>query len=158
MKLKILVRTPKGQAKRSLNKLSATLLGYKLEKKIIEKKLINNKSFYWILEADTPKVEREITTKCARGDVITREFFKAVFKIIRRANKVASKFKKGGAWAKRWVLKKLRKQNPVEYRENDMYKYIEDTPEDDFLVVKDQEAMDRFLAQKELISVKEVKE
>jgi len=94
----------------------------------------------------------KITYKCARGEVMIKQFYKTLFKLLNRANHLASKFKKGVDWVRRWMKKQLKKQGQTD---EGMMNHIDSMSDEqllDFIKVSDREDMDQLLSGK-LISV-----
>lgn len=154
MQVKVTVRTPKNQAAKCIETQKQALLGYRASSKVKKQKLVKHNKFYWILEIEQKELP-EIIKKCARGEIIIREFYKYLFKLLSRANKLATKFKKGIHWIRRWIKKRLKKTG----QENQgMANYIDSMTDDqliDFIKVSDREEMDKLLAG-ELITVKTI--
>ena len=145
-KLKIDVKTPKNQAEQCMKTQKTALLGVKKSKEVLEEKLVKHNEFYWIIQVDSDKQEREIIYKCAKGEVTIRNFYKALFKLIHRANKLGDKFNKGYAWMRRWMVKKLKKQMGSD---QELIKKVENMSDEeikDFIKISDKEEMDKLLS------------
>ena len=152
--LKITVKTPPNQAKACMVKQRDALLGFKKQKEIKEEKLIDHQTFYWIVPAKDTADSYAMTKRLARGEQQIKSFYQTLMKMIDRANKLANKFKKGLSWIRRWIIKKLKKQE-----QHDFVKQVEEMPDEelkDFLQINDREAMNELLAGS-LIDVEEIK-
>lgn len=151
--LKITVKTPPNQAKPCMIKQRDTLLGFKKQKQIKEEKLIDHQTFYWVIPAEDQDDIYGITRRLAKGEINIKKFYKTLMKMIDRANKLANKFKKGLSWIRRWIIKRLKKQ-----QQNDFVKQVEEMPDEelkDFLQINDREAMNKLLSGT-LIDVEEI--
>jgi len=111
MKVKITCKTPKGKAKVAMEKQRFQILGYKFTDKLIEEKLVSDSEFYWVLEFDDTKAYHYLVKKCALAETGIRTFYKTLISTIKRINKVGTKFKKGGLWLKKQLIKRLAKKN-----------------------------------------------
>ena len=108
--LKITVKTPKGQAQSCMKTQKAALLGFKKVKTVKEEKMLNDHTFYWIVPAKNNDEMMLMNKRLVRGEMFIKRFYRSLFKIISRANRLATKFKKGAGWIRKWMLKRLRKQ------------------------------------------------
>lgn len=152
--LKITVRTPPNQAKPCMVKQRDALLGFKKQKEIIKEKLVDHQTFYWIVPAEDAADQYMMIKRLAKGEVKIKNFYRTLIKTIDRANKLANKFKKGFQWMRRWLIKRLNKD-----QQTDFAKQVEDMPDEelkDFLKINDREAMMKLLAGT-LIDVEEIK-
>lgn len=158
MFLKVTVRTPKGRAEKASKYQADQILGMKNADKIIETKLVNDSKFYWIVQADNDKEIQRITYGAARSEVTIRKFYQTLFKHLARANRLASKFKKGASWARKWLMKQFKKQVQGDESKLQSFKdYLDNTPDSELLKVTDKKDMTRLLA-KALIKVEEYKQ
>jgi hypothetical protein len=151
--LKITVKTPKGQAKPCMVKQRDALLGFKKQKQIKEEKLISDSEFYWIVPADDQADAFGISNRLAKGEIKIKNFYRTLIKMIDRGNKLANKFKKGVSWIRRWIIKKLRKQEQHEF-----VKQVEEMSDEelkDFMQINDREEMMQLLSGS-LIDVEEI--
>jgi hypothetical protein len=147
MMIRVDVKTPRNQAKKCMKTQKMALLGYKEIKKIKEENLISHNRFEWVLEIKDQEEMNNIIMKCARGEVLIKKFYSTLFKLVKRANKVAAKFKKGAAWLKRWMIKTIKKK--YEGDSGKLAEYInsmDDKEFQDFLVINDEEEMRALLA------------
>lgn len=157
MKLKITVWTPKNQAEKSMATNRMALLGIKHTRKVVEEKLVAHNQFYWVLEVKPDDV-LDITRKCAKGEITIRKFYSVIFKLIKRANRIAEKSSKAGAWLKRWVIKRLKKMSQGQQENDGLVQQFENMNDDefnDFIKINDEAEMRAFL-EGELIKVEEV--
>lgn len=155
--VKIIVRTPKNQAKKCINTQRNALLSYKLSKLIIEEKVVAHNKFYWVLCTNTDKDYDDLLLRVAKGEILIKKFYKMLFSIMDRCNKLLNKWAKGWMWAKRWVTSKLRKLYKGSDT-NEMLTQIEAMTEEewkDFFNVTDREEMKKLMSG-ELISVETV--
>lgn len=146
MKVKITINTPRNQAEKSMATNRAALLGIKHGKKIIEEKLVAHNQFYWVLDVG-PDDMQDIAKRCVRGEYVIRKFYSVLFKLIKRANRIATRSRKAGEWIRRWVVKRLKKmqQDP---EQDGLAKQFENMPEKefvDFLKVTDEAEVRSFL-------------
>ena len=128
-----------------MKSLKHTILGVSTTKKVKREELLSHNSFYWIVEVKDYEESADVTRKCARGELLIRQFYKVLFKLIDRGNKLAKKWSKGTAWIKRWIKKRLAKMGETD---PDIINYIDNTPEDDvknLLEITDREEMDELL-------------
>jgi hypothetical protein len=157
MLVKINVKTPKNQAKACVESQKDALVGVIKRRDIKEQKVISHDEFYWILECKDRDDLEKVIKKCAKGETMIKKFYSVLFKIIHRANVLASKFKKGISWAKKWIMKKLDK---VSKNNQTMKAHIDSMTDEqfrDWLTITDREAMDKLLAGN-LINIKVIKE
>lgn len=144
MLLKILVKTPKNQAPVCIKTQKAALVGHKT--KVKEQKVVKHNLFYWILEVADDKEMSVVTYKCARGEVVIKKFYGMLFKILRRANKLAGKFKKGVYWIRRYMKKQINKHGKSD---PGMMNYIDSMSDEqilDFIKITDKEEMEKLLS------------
>ena len=150
MKVKINVKTPKNQASRCIETQKFQLLG-SMQKNILETVLVAHNEYYWIIKYDDDKELLKVSKRCAQGEVLIKKFYRTLIKWIDRGNWLATKFKKGSAWVKRWIIRQAKKA----YKNDPTFiKQIEDMKEDEisgFLVIEDREEM-MALLDSELIS------
>lgn len=154
---KITVLTPKNKAASNINMLKKTLIGVTRIQNIISEKIVSHNKFYWILAYKDQNDYDKIMKKVFRGEIMIKKFYRTLFKIVDRANKLASKFKKGIEWIRRWMLKTLKKK--YQYDEsNDLYKQIKNMPQEElkeFIKIEDRKEMDKLL-KKDLIKIEKV--
>ena len=150
--VKILVLTPKGKAKSSLNRFRRAIIGLRLKGKLQSEKILNDHSFEWILNLKDWKEVELVQKRCVKAEYTLKSFFKSLFKLQHRANFLMNKFKKGTDWMKRWLIKKLSKQ----YQENSELiqdiKNMSDEEFKEFFKFEDEDRFKEFLKQN-LISV-----
>ena len=158
MKVKVSVKTPKNQAEKCIKTQRAAILGYSQSKKVLEEKVVSDHEFYWIVQVDDPKEYAKILEKAARGEMTIRKFYRTLFKLIDRANKLADKFGKGVSWIRRWIIRKVKKQQE-KGGDDSIIQQIESMSDDelrDFIKVTDRAELEKLLSG-ELINVEEVK-
>lgn len=146
--LQITVLTPHGQASIGMKLNREAILGYKKSRQIIKEKLLADNKYYYIVPVYNDEEYNDIIIKCARAEVIIKKFYSILIKTIDRANKLATKFKKGASWVKKWIIKRLTKQ----YGEQDNNGFIEqikmmsDEEILDFIKINDRKEMMELLA------------
>jgi len=156
MKLQINVKTPKGQAESCIKTQRNALLGFKKSKQILEEKMLSDHEFYWVIPCEDTKEMMKIHKKLSRGEVFIKQFYKSLFKLINKANKLATKFDKGTSWIRKWMIKKLR-GTYEEKEEGGLIQQIQNMTDEeikDFIKINDEREMKLLLAG-ELITVKE---
>lgn len=160
MKIKVTVNTPKKQAAQCMKTQKKAYLGFKASKKVIKEELVNDAQFYWVLEIE-PKDTKGLYKNAARGELMIRKFYRGLFKIIDRCNKIQKKTGKGAKWLKRQLIKRLKKQtehSPDD--DNELIKNIDNMSDDefkDFIVVHDREPMEKLLSG-DLIKLEELED
>lgn len=152
-KIKITVLTPKNQAEKAMKKQRDALLGFKKQKKILEEKLVSHNKFYWIIPVDDEKDLVKITTRLSKGEIKIKQFYRTLIKLLDRANKLASKFKKGLSWVRRWIVKKLKKDKQTDYAKQ--INQMDNQELKNFIKIDDREEIIE-LMKKELITIKEL--
>jgi len=156
MLIKISVKTPKDQATKCIKTQKKALLSYEQRNKVIEEKVVSHKLFYWIIEVKDQKELTQVIKKAAAGEVLIKQFYSGLFKLISRANKLAGKFSKGYKWIKKYLLRTINKK----YKGNSgMIEHITNMSDEelkDFLVINDKEEMAKLLSG-ELIKIEEIK-
>ena len=160
MKIKVLVQTPKNQAAKCINTQKAMLLGYSRIKDVVTQTLINDHSFYWIVDVKDLAEYTKIAKRCGTAEVFIRRFYQFLFRMVDRVNWLAKKFDKGAAWAKNWLVHSLKKKYQSTEGENDLITQIEGMSDSeflDFIQVSDRVAMEKFL-KGDLITVEDWKE
>lgn len=158
MKVKITVNTPPNQAEKSMETQKNALLGIKTKTKVIEQKATRHNQFYWIMEIG-PDEMQGITKKCARGEAIIRKFYKVLFKLIKRANRIAEKSGRAAKWIKRWIVKRIKKISAPGEKQDGLANQIEGMTDDEmasYIKISDKPEMDELL-NGELIIVEELK-
>jgi len=154
--LKITVKTPKNQAAKCEKTQRKQLLTIKKANNIITSKVTKHNEFYWIITYKDNKELEKIQQRLALGEIGIKKFYKYLFKIINKANKLAQKFKKGTEWIKRWLIKKIKKttkDNP------ELINQIQEMTKDDingFITITDKEEMTKLLSQ-DLITTEHIK-
>jgi len=93
-----------------LQKQQRTLLGAKNVSRISEQKLIDDRTFYWIVEDVDEKEEKKLIKRLARAESTMKTIFRQVVKIVDWVNKMEGKTNKGYEWMKRAVKKKFQKK------------------------------------------------
>lgn len=150
MRVRVTVLTPKNQAERCVKTQRRALLGYSKDYVVLEEKVVSDHEFFWVVEVDSPSGYAKILEKATRGEVLIRKFYRSLFKLIDRGNKLANKFGKGLGWVRKWIVRKIRKS-----AEGDLVEQIEGMSDDefkDFLKVTDRADLE-LLFEKKLISV-----
>ena len=146
MKVKITVKTPPNQAARCINSQKDALIGFKKQKDVKEQKIVNDHEFYWILEVKDEKELGKVTHRLAMGEVLIKKFYRTLFKVIRRANTLSKKFKKGSQWLKKQIIKRLDK---VSMDNQDIKAQIDSMNDEEFqgwLEITDKEVMQELLS------------
>lgn len=141
-----MVRTPKNQAANCIKTQKAALLGYKASQKVKEQKVVQHNLFYWILDLEDEKEMSKITFKCARGEVMIKKFYSTLFKLLNRANRLATKFKKGAGWIRKWINKQLKKHGQADEGMQNHIDSMTDEQLIDFIKVTDRKDMDKLLS------------
>lgn len=149
MLVKISVLTPKNKAAEAVEYQKGFFFGM-ASKKIIEQKVTAHNKFYWVVEANESQTQ-SLILKTAWADMVTKKFYRELFKAIDRANWLTVKFKKGGAWAMNWVIKRL----AVKYKLGDIKDNLKNVAQEEngLIVVTDREEMEKFLQNKTLFEV-----
>ena len=155
MRIKIRVLTPKNKAEKSVETLKGSLLGLAFKAKIEKQEVTAHNEFYWILNIDPNDLPR-IHKKAVMGEVLIRTFYSTLFRVIHRANKLASKFKKGISWIRRFIHARLAKV----YKNNDsgmMESFDKMTDEElkDYLNITDKEEIQSLISN-QMIFVEEL--
>jgi len=153
MNIRLNIKTPANQAHRCINTLKIQLVGLKGSKKIIKEAITSHKSFYWILKIDDEKELKQITYKAAMGEVTIKKFYRSLFKLLNKANKLAKKFQKGAEWIKRWIRKTARKRFGEGSEALTKIEEMSDEEITDYIKIDDEEEMREFL-DNEIISIK----
>lgn len=147
-KLKIYVKTPKNQAEKCMKTQKKALIGFNKSNKVLEEGVISHDKFYWIIPVEDDKDQKMITKRLSAGEIMIKKFYSVLIRTIDRANKLGHKFQKGIKWAKRWIVKRLKKQ----YNDNDEQGFIsqiEKMPDEefkDFLIIHDRKEMQELLS------------
>jgi hypothetical protein len=160
MRIKILVQTPRNQAAKCINTQKSMLLGYSRINNVVKQELLNDHSFLWYVEVKDLAEYTKIAKRCATAEVFIRRFYQFLFRMVDRVNWLAKKFDKGAAWAKGWLVQRLKKQYRSTEGENDMIRQIEEMNDSeflDFIQVSDRIAMEKFL-KGDLITVEDAPE
>ncbi len=166
MKLTINVKTPKNQAEKTMRRQIQALIGYKKQKDILEQKVINDHEFQIKLYYEKEEL-LQINKRLWRAEFAIKEFYKTIYKYIKRVNRIiniGNKLGKAGKKGIQWLQKKAAKmlikeipdrQQREEMMENlniqevqiqgNLFKEIE---------ITDKEDMDKLLAG-QLITTKE---
>lgn len=158
MDLQINVKTPKGQAKSCMKTQRGALLGFKKTKQIKEEKLLSDHEFYWIVPSEDNSETMKIHKRLAKGEIFIKNFYKALFKLIHRANKLATKFGKGASWIRKWMVKKIKKNYQDTGSDDGLVQQIQNMSDEeikDFIKINDEKEMKELLAGS-LIEVKEL--
>lgn len=154
MKIKLTVLTPKKQAKKSVETMKGSLLGFNLSKRVIEQKVLADNKFHWIMDLKDEKELEKVNKKRVLGEMMIRKFYQILFKNINRCNRLGAKFGKGMGWIKKQLVKRLRKMTKqTQDNHDDFITNIEKMSEPEtteFIKVNDRAAMDELLA-KDLI-------
>lgn len=151
--LKIAVKTPKNQAHKSVETQKKALLGYKGARQVIEQRVVANNLFYWIVEAPASDVP-DIIKKAAKGEALIRSFYRTLIRILSRANKIAQKSGKGGAWMKRWIIKRMKKVSRDKGL-TDQWEAMSDEQFQEFIRMTDRKEIEELIAG-EMITVTEL--
>ena len=147
MFVKVNVKTPKNQAANCIKTQKRALLGMKKANEILEQKLVDHNEFYWIINCKDEAEYIGIIKKCALGEVMIKKFYNTLIRLITRANKLVKKFKKGGDWIKKFIIRKLNKY--YQGQDNELVKSIEAMDEKefaDFVEIGDLKEMQALLA------------
>jgi len=158
MKVKVNVKTPKNQADKCIKTQKAAILGHSQSQKILEEEVVSDHEFYWVLQLDNPKEYTKILEKAARGEMIIKKFYRTLFKLIDRANKLSDKFGKGVGWIRRWIIRKVKKQQE-KGGDDSIIQQIQEMSDGelrDFIKVTDRAELEKLLGG-ELINVEEIK-
>lgn len=160
-KLKITVKTPKGQAGKCMKNQKNALLGYKISKKIIEEDLINDRMFYYVIPVESNDEVNEISKRLSMGENMIKTFYKQLYKVIKKVNRIISlshKFGKIGYKAIPYVIKKIKKyligfipdkeqrEKMIEHMEEEINNCKFEKDYLQFIVIDDQEEMDELLS------------
>ncbi len=160
MRVKITVNTPKNQAEVCIKSQKKAFLGFRGSRRVVKEGVISHNQFYWLLDIK-PKEFVTVTKHAARGEVIIRKFYKMLFKVIGRVNKLNQKWKKGAKWLKKQLIKRLNKLTKDSPDDNkDFLGNIEGMTDEElgtFIEIHDKEAVQKLL-EGELIIVEEVEE
>lgn len=145
MKIRIDVKTPKNQAPACIESQKDALVGVTKRHKIIKQKVISHNRFYWIMRVKDQKEAEGIMRKCSLGEVLIKKFYSALFKLIKRANKLAARSSKGIAWMKRWLKKKLDKVSTGNESMKNQIDAMTDEQFIEWLKITDEEPMRKLL-------------
>jgi len=154
IRIKINVKCP-NNAHKNVERLADAIL---LAKKPVKQKIVNDKLFYWIIDCKDFEELSKYTARCLKAENKIKEFYKVLFKLIKRANKLANKWKKGISWIRYWMIKRIRKiqgGNQASDMENKLNQ-MDDKELKDFINPKDKDMMTEFLKQ-DLITIDEIK-
>jgi len=159
MKIKINVKTPKGQAAKSVETQKKSILGRALSYKLLEQKVVSDSEFYWILEIEEDRY-LEVSNKCFKAEIMIKKFYKILMGTIERVNKLVLKFKKGAKWVRKQIVKRLKKLSGENNKDNPLFAQIETMPDEEFntfIKMNDKAAMKKLLAGP-LITIEEIME
>lgn len=109
--LRITVKTPKGQAERTMNRQIESLIGFKRKKNIVNKKVINDHEFSITMQYENKELE-SITKRLYLAESAIKEFYKSLYKFIKKVNriiKIGNKMGKAGKTGLKWLHKKVHK-------------------------------------------------
>ncbi len=147
MFVKVKVKTPKNQAAKCIKNQKKVLLGMKKANEVLEQKIVAHNELYWIIECKDDDEYKQIIRRCALGEVMIKKFYNTLIRLINRANKLVKKFKKGGDWIRRFIIKKLNKY--YQSQDNELVTSLENMDEkefEEFIEIGDLEAMRTLLA------------
>jgi len=145
MKVKILCKTPKNQAKKCIESHKKAIVGLMKAKDIVEQKITKHNEFYWILKVEDDAEYHKVMKSCAKGEILIKRFYGTLMKLIARANFLCNKLDKKLLWARRWIIKRLKKIG----ENTEMIQKIETMSDEelkDFMDVTDKEEMEKLLA------------
>lgn len=150
MQIKILVNTPKNQAAKAIETQKKMMLGITKAHLVVKQKLINDTQFYWILEIANSDEYIKIAKKCANAEVFIKKFYYNLIRMIDRMNKLASKFKKGADWMRRWLIWNLKKKYKEQHTDENgfisQFESMSDSEFKEFIEISDRKAMEKLLA------------
>lgn len=159
MEIRIDVKTPAGQAEKSVKSQKLALLGLGMSKKVKHQQVVANNHFYWILDIDENDYPK-LVKKCAAGEVMIKTFYRKLFKTINRVNKISAKIGKGGKWLKKQLIKRLTKLTEHSPDNNSdfigQFENMDDEEFEHFIEINDKAMMDELLAG-ELITMEKLK-
>jgi len=152
--LKITCLTPKGKAKKSMNSLKESILGFFKYNKVDEQKILSDHEFYFKYTPKTEKEYNKVIKNAAKCEVTIKKFYSLLIRILSRCNKLANKSSWGLKKARNWVIKRLKKLYGDD-KDNKFVKDIENQSDEEFkqmLNIEDIKDMQELL-KKDLIKI-----
>lgn len=144
MTYKLIVRTPPQQAHKAMESSKKVFLG-KLRERVVAESLLAHDKFCWVLVL-SPDEEPKLIERCAKGEVLIRQFYKKLFKELDRSNKLAHRLGKSMRWIKARVKKMMNKGKGSEGFDEEL----------DWMNIEDRAEIESFL-EGDMIKIEEVK-
>jgi hypothetical protein len=146
MQVRIDVYTPKNQAAKCVKSHRLHIAGLRYNNRILEEKVDTPESFHYIMDIQAEQLH-DLTERLFKYEYKMRKGYLQLMHLIIRVNSLMKKFDKGCEWARRWMMKHLKKVNPNP-EENTILKDLEEMDTSqvrEFLNVTDIEYMRSFL-------------
>ena len=141
MNIRIDVKCPY-DAPKHVKTLKKSILGFKVP---VEQHIVDDKNFYWILEAENDKELQKYSTRAAKAEFGIKQFYKTLFKLMNRANTLMARWNKGVKWVRKYLKRQLSK---YQGNANDMKERLDSMSDDElkkFFDPHDREDMEKFL-------------